>query len=355
MACATPAKPPDEVAIPVPATQKLAPKDEPSRVLSSFESVDDLRMSKALNVEMNLVPEGATLGDKALKLTVAIKEPKYPSHGVRLSFSPPQSWAEMHELAVDVTNPDDEPQHVMISLIDAVNPDPEHRRKGAITVPPHTTETMRLPLTGEWTPLPVEQRSGVMSKPNGVEVDLTKIRHVWFLTDRSKAGQSIMIDNVRLVKRDPQGVAISAGPKAKLPKVAVLDLIDVTGELGARAKLLTTLVYDECAAPKTSEVISSAEIVEMLGVERQKELLGCTESNCLAEIGGALGSDYLLSSQVGRIGSRMRVDIRLIDARKSKVLSSAGDFVTAGGDDGLADAVTRLVRQVLHDSPLAAK
>jgi TolB-like protein len=141
----------------------------------------------------------------------------------------------------------------------------------------------------------------------------------------------------------------------KRPKMAVLDMQDLTGDMGPKVKLLTAVLYDEVAATHTVDAITSAEIGEILGVERQKQLLGCSESGCLAEIGGALGSDYLLTSQAGKIGSRVRLDIRLIDARKSRVVASAGDFVAAGSDDGLADTTIRLMRQVLHDSPLGAK
>ena len=350
------AKPADEVKITSTGRPKMAPKDEPARTLFSFESPDELRGSKAVNFDLALVGDGATLGEKALKLTVHVQEPENATtHGLRINFAPPQSWADMYEVTVDVTNPEAEAQHFQLSLMDAAHPDKEHRRKGYLMIPPHSTVTDRVALTKSWGPVPMDQRSGMVATTNDVELDLTQIRSLWLLADRSAPGQSLIVDNLRLVKRDAQGVAVTTAPRTHLPKVAVLDLLDVTGELGPRAKLLTTLVYDECSAAKTSEPISSAEILEMLGVEKQKQLLGCTESSCLAEIGGALGTDYLLSSQVGLIGSRLRVDVRLIDARKAKVLSSAGGFVPKGSDDALADAVTHLVRQTLHDSPLARK
>ena len=51
----------------------------------------------------------------------------------------------------------------------------------------------------------------------------------------------------------------------------------------------------------------------------------------------------------------MRVDARIVDARKGKVLAIAGDFAAANNDDAIADLMQRMVRKALADSPLAPK
>lgn len=136
-------------------------------------------------------------------------------------------------------------------------------------------------------------------------------------------------------------------------KIAVLDIQDVSGSEAAHVKLLTQVVVGELPKLGAFEVISSAEIRELLGFERQKQLLGCAEGSCLAELGGALGVDYLVSGQLGRLGKRYRLDLKLLDARKSRVAASAGDFLAANEDD-LGDAAISMLRKLLRDGHLAA-
>jgi hypothetical protein len=47
------------------------------------------------------------------------------------------------------------------------------------------------------------------------------------------------------------------------------------------------------------KVISSAEIATLLGAERQRQLMGCSDDSCLTELTEALGARLLLQGQVG--------------------------------------------------------
>lgn len=123
-------------------------------------------------------------------------------------------------------------------------------------------------------------------------------------------------------------------------KVAVLDLRAAAGQQ-EKVPLLTPVIVAELAKHPELQVISSQEIASALGLARQRQLLGCAEDSCLAEIGGALGVDYLVSSSLGRIGTRYRLDLRLVRASNAGIVASAGDFIS-GNDDALADATVRL-------------
>lgn len=94
-------------------------------------------------------------------------------------------------------------------------------------------------------------------------------------------------------------------------KVAVMDVRNVQGVAEGTAAILTDIVVSD--VPRAGyEVISSGDIVAMLGFEKQKQALGCAEeTSCLAELGGALGATYLLSGQVGTIGTQYRVSLIL--------------------------------------------
>ena len=49
------------------------------------------------------------------------------------------------------------------------------------------------------------------------------------------------------------------------------------------------------------QVITPTDIGAALGLERQKHILGCTESSCLAEIGGAMGADYIVHGEMAAL------------------------------------------------------
>ena len=56
----------------------------------------------------------------------------------------------------------------------------------------------------------------------------------------------------------------------------------------------------------------------MLGVERQKQLMGCTdESACLAELTGAVGARFVLSGSVTQLGDVYQLNLQTLDSQKA--------------------------------------
>ena len=53
----------------------------------------------------------------------------------------------------------------------------------------------------------------------------------------------------------------------------------------------------------------------MLGIERQKQLVGCGEdsSSCMAELSGALNARYVLGGSVSRFGDALQLNLPLFD------------------------------------------
>jgi TolB-like protein len=128
-------------------------------------------------------------------------------------------------------------------------------------------------------------------------------------------------------------------------RVAVLDLRAVHGVAPGTTSVLTAIVVDE-AARGGLDVVSQADIMTMLGYEKQRRMLGCSDDACLAELGGALGADYVLSGQVGQIGSRHHLSVQLLDARRGKVIGRAARF-SERNEDALADAAQQTVRALV--------
>ena len=91
------------------------------------------------------------------------------------------------------------------------------------------------------------------------------------------------------------GAARAAEPDgaqdAEKPRMVVLGLDPAGGVEPEIAQSLTEAVTAEIAARGLFQVISASEVQTLLGFERQKQLLGCSEEGeCLTELAGALGA-----------------------------------------------------------------
>ena len=126
----------------------------------------------------------------------------------------------------------------------------------------------------------------------------------------------------------------AAADSAKVVKIAVLD---ARASGTADPKLvggLDPLVAAEVSGGTTAQVSSGADLRAMIGFEKQKELMGCGDSSCLAEIGGALGVDYLMSIDVSLVGGTWLVSASIVEIAKARPI---GRVVKR------ADAETKLV------------
>jgi hypothetical protein len=112
---------------------------------------------------------------------------------------------------------------------------------------------------------------------------------------------------------------LAATPAQARLKLAVLD-VRATGTVSKeRVEGLSALIASEVARASVGDVLSGADLRAMLGFERQRDLLGCGDASCLAEIGGALGVDYLVSSEVSVVGETWLLSMALVEIRKAHV------------------------------------
>lgn len=141
--------------------------------------------------------------------------------------------------------------------------------------------------------------------------------------------------------------AAPAPPAApKKIRIAVMEIRPL-GTEAHKAELLSEVALTEAAATDKFEIIGRSDIASMIGFEQQKKVLGCTDdSNCLAEIGGALGVDYVLVGTLGKLGALYRVDMKLVDSKKARVTGRFGESVE-GSEEKLVATVQRGVRKLL--------
>ena len=103
------------------------------------------------------------------------------------------------------------------------------------------------------------------------------------------------------------------------------------------------------------KVTTSADIQALLGMERQRQLLGCSEDECSTEIGAALGVPLLVVGRVSKIEERFDLDLRVIRQRDGVVIARESRGIE--GVKRLAElmeaAADSLARQLEPKTPFA--
>ncbi len=119
------------------------------------------------------------------------------------------------------------------------------------------------------------------------------------------------------------GSASAAEPApAKKPKLIVLQLATAGGVEAGIGSALTEAVTTEVSSRGFFEVISSKDVETLLNVERQRELMGCSDeaTNCLTELAGALGARFVLNGSVARLGDAYQLNLQTMDSQKAQPL-----------------------------------
>jgi TolB-like protein len=114
-------------------------------------------------------------------------------------------------------------------------------------------------------------------------------------------------------------LALAAGPNT--PKLVVLNLNAAGGVDAPVAVALTESVTAEVAARGFFEVLSSAEVQTMLGAERQRQMLGCSEeTSCMTELAGALGAQFVMTGSLTKLGEAFQLNLQAVDTKNGKTL-----------------------------------
>lgn len=97
--------------------------------------------------------------------------------------------------------------------------------------------------------------------------------------------------------------------------------------------------YTEHLAEQLSQqglrVVTPKDVETVLGLERQRQLLGCAEgtTHCMVEIASALGVDAILVTDLARIGKAFQLNLRILGASDGKRKASYSSTVPS--EEGL--------------------
>jgi len=127
-----------------------------------------------------------------------------------------------------------------------------------------------------------------------------------------------------------------AGAQSK-PRIAVLDFAanGASKELASAAGGVAANELDRLGA---FHVVTSDAIRTMLAFEKQRQMLGCADAGCIAEIGGALGVDFLVSGKVTRLSAQggvpetFTLELTLTSVKKAQREGSAIETARSEAD-----------------------
>lgn len=144
------------------------------------------------------------------------------------------------------------------------------------------------------------------------------------------------------------------------PGVVVMDLKAVHEVEESLAAILNdSLVARLKATGKFGSILSGPDMRAMLNLEQQKQVLNCDEQSCLAEIGGALGVPYLVHANLGKVGAKFVLSVKVMDVNGAEVVGSSLLRIKTEDDllDGVDNGVDKAVAEAFPDKPkpVAAK
>lgn len=103
----------------------------------------------------------------------------------------------------------------------------------------------------------------------------------------------------------------------------VVPTVQVSGVDAAAAPVVTELVLEALLVRHGLPALGPADLKDLLTVEQQRQLVGCAEGKCMAEIAGALGGGRLVSGLVGKLGDTFVLTLKLIDTDSAQVIARA--------------------------------
>ena len=137
-------------------------------------------------------------------------------------------------------------------------------------------------------------------------------------------------------------VLLAAAPPATIKLASPgLSGVNVTPELQT---FVTDHLNQQLVVAGVS-VLSSSGVAAVLGLERQKQLLGCdAATNCIAEFANALGVDGLLLGNVGKFGAAFQLDVRVAAATDAHNLATVS--IRVPDESALPEAITQAAAAV---------
>jgi hypothetical protein len=140
---------------------------------------------------------------------------------------------------------------------------------------------------------------------------------------------------------------------ARALRIVLLPLAPLGGVPKETAQLLGDALAGELRRRPGISVLTQADVAALLGIEKTRQMLGCADSGCMAEIGGALGADRVVHGSLGRVGESLVVNLSALDPRRSAAAASVSERLRGGGDEAFLDVLPAIADTLLADGETA--
>ncbi len=149
----------------------------------------------------------------------------------------------------------------------------------------------------------------------------------------------------------PEPAKPSGSAPRKLIRLAFLGVSGGAGVEEAVANSVSEYVQSRLVALGAYEVVGQSEVAAMVGLDRQRRLLGCSESDCLTEVAGALAAERALSGSLAKVGDSFLLNLSLLDTKKSRPIGRVGRRVVGTSVDPLLDLVSPALVELVQQDP----
>ncbi len=157
-------------------------------------------------------------------------------------------------------------------------------------------------------------------------------------------------------------LALAPAARADAPvarwKLLVLD-VNAPDLEESQAETLTTFIAARAARFPTLDVTSATDIRDMAALEADKQQMGCDQgsTSCLAEIAGAMGADFVLSTHAGKLDGVIVVALQLFDARvaSGEGRASVQGWSLAELPDKIGPALDDILEKATGGKPVEVK
>lgn len=121
--------------------------------------------------------------------------------------------------------------------------------------------------------------------------------------------------------------------------------LTAVGMSDARAAFFTEHLASALAR-SGARVTTAKAVSEVIGLERQRQLMGCSESGCAMELANALGADAIISGEIAALSSSVQCNVKLLSSRNGEVLETLS--VRAATDEALLDQLDEGARKLVE-------
>jgi hypothetical protein len=118
------------------------------------------------------------------------------------------------------------------------------------------------------------------------------------------------------------------------------------------ARITTGSIVAELRKLEGITVIGLDEVQAMLDFEAQKQLAGCTDESCLADIAEALGADIIVVGDLAAVGEEHLFGLRRVDQRNARVAGQVNQRLRPENGEEFLAVVGPAVEALFPELPL---